>query len=100
MAKLNFQDDGTVQLNDGRTIRTVAAAPFSSTSRGGALPSRSDRDSRVDEALASHCRLSSESELANHLSLGLPVAMYGSAEGRLLDGTVAVTTTWWWVVAL
>lgn len=93
MLKLN---NGTLSLPDGRTVCTVAATQFTLTSFQEAATVR-NKD-RNEEAVPGY-RMDTET-LEERLARGDTVAMYGLAEGRLLDGTVSTSERWWKVCAL
>lgn len=100
---LTIEKDGTVTLPDGRTVCTTAATQFRLNRRFPALsllPGRANskwEEARLDEDISGALpRALAERRLA----LGQTIAMFGTAEGRLADGTVVTAERWWKVCAL
>lgn len=107
---LSINSEGIVSLPDGRIVNTVAAAQFRLVPREVGHSVRLMRDdtpySTPDEArprdmvYGAGISLGLEKAVEEALSKGMTVAMWGYAEGRRLDGSVATATTWWKVCAL
>lgn len=105
---LSINSEGIVSLPDGRIVNTVAAAQFRLVPRADCRPniylmSDSTKFSTPDEANLKDVivnRALADRHVEDYLARGLTVAMWGYAEGRRLDGSVATATTWWKVCAL
>jgi hypothetical protein len=105
---LQIDSEGVVSLPDGRVVNTVAGAQFRivqeepHTSRMYLLrdttPFYPADEVRHEDMVYSRLRAQREAEAV--LASGQTMAMYGIAEGRRLDGSVATTTAWWKVCAL
>lgn len=96
---LTIDAHGTASLPDGRVVCTVAATPFTVT-----MPMRNARRLVIVSS-----RYEAEDNLGPPLSTtratkvlakGGTLAMFGTAEGRLADGTVVTAERWWKVCAL
>ena len=97
---MTIDKDGTVMLPDGRTVCTTAATQFTVT-----VPMRNPRRLSLFEvtryeAAVRLARPLSTASAAKALAAGQTIAMFGTAEGRLSDGTVVTAERWWKVCAL
>lgn len=107
---LSINSEGIVSLPDGRVVNTVAAAQFRLVQQEVEHSVRLMRDdapySTPDEArprdmeYGARSSLGLEAAVEENLACGMTVAMFGTAEGRRLDGSVQTATTWWKVCAL
>lgn len=101
---LQIDPNGVVSLPDGRVANTVAAAQFRLVQGPEDISIRLMRDntkySTSDEADQADIRFGSALDVEENLACGMTAAMYGVAEGRRLDGSVATAATWWKVCAL
>jgi hypothetical protein len=98
---LSINSEGIVSLPDGRVVNTVAAAQFRLVPGPGMRGMKDTTPySTPDEARQQDMAVRNREYIEDALASGLTVAMYGVAEGRRLDGSVATATTWWKVCAL